>query len=185
MSVRKRRWIIVGTIGIELIVLALVVVIRLRSVPHDAVRLVRSIAVEQGIDPDLAEALLRVESRGDPQARSPVGALGLMQLMPATAREVAASEGIELDSDEDILDPRTNARLGLVYLKSMLSLFDDDEWLAVAAYNAGPGRVTTWRNENPGLDSRALLHEVAYAETRAHVTKVMDTRDGLRRRARR
>jgi soluble lytic murein transglycosylase len=178
-----RKRVIIATIGVLLIVLAVVVVLRLRAVPPDAVKLVRAEAEAQGIDPDLAEALLRVESRGDARARSSVGALGLMQLMPATAREIAEEEGIEIEDDEDILDPHVNARLGLTYLRRLLVMFDQDEWLAVAAYNAGPSRVTAWRNEHPDLGSRALLREAAFDETKAHVTKVMDTRDDLRREA--
>ncbi len=182
MRARVRRRLILVTIGALLIVLAILVVIRARAVPTDVVLLVRRIAVEEGLDPDLAEALLRVESGGDVEARSHVGARGLMQLMPATAREIAEREGIPIDDDEDLVEPRTNIRLGLIYLRDMLQKFDQSEALALAAYNAGPGRVRRWRQENPDLEPDELVREVAFDETRGHVAKVLETRDALRRK---
>ncbi len=173
---------ILVTIGALLIVLTVLIIIRVRAVPTDVVHLVRTIAVEEGLDPDLAEALLRVESGGDVEARSRVGARGLMQLMPATAREIAAREGIDIEDDDDLVNPRTNIRLGLIYLGDMLRRFDQSEVLALAAYNAGPGRVQRWRQENPGLEPAALVREVAFDETRGHVAKVLETRDALRRK---
>ncbi len=124
MRARVRRRIIVLTIGFLLVVLGGLIVVRLRAVPPDVVLLVRQIATEEGVDPDLAEALLRTESGGDIEARSRVGARGLMQLMPATAREIAGREGISLDGEDDLDDPRKNVRIGVIYLRDMLRRFE-------------------------------------------------------------
>jgi soluble lytic murein transglycosylase len=180
MTRRRRLRLILAIVAVQLVVLAGLIVLRLRSVPPDVARLVRTVARQEGVDPDLAEALVWVESRGDARARSRVGALGLLQLMPATAREVADREGIPLREEEDLLDPGVNARIGLIYLRDMLRRFEGDERLALAAYNAGPGRVERWRRSRPELASEALVREVAFDETRDHVNRVLKIRDSLR-----
>jgi soluble lytic murein transglycosylase-like protein len=93
-------------------------------------------AVAAGIDPELGFRLVRVESRFQPRARGPGGSLGLTQLMPGTARRLDRS----LQSEADILDPRTNLRLGFRYLRSMIDRYDDVR-LGLLAYNRGPGAV--------------------------------------------
>ncbi|CAN5656093.1 hypothetical protein BH23GEM3_BH23GEM3_26420 [soil metagenome] len=94
------------------------------------------VATDEGVDPDLAFRLVRVESRFHTRARSSQGALGLTQLMPSTARALDRS----LRSEADILDPRTNLRLGLRYLRTMIDRYDDVR-LGLLAYNRGPGTV--------------------------------------------
>lgn len=93
-------------------------------------------ALEEGIDPDLAFRLVRVESQFKERAVSSAGALGLTQLMPATAD--ALQPGI---TQEEIFDPETNLRLGFRYLRWLLKVYDGDLSDALHAYNRGPGRV--------------------------------------------
>jgi soluble lytic murein transglycosylase-like protein len=93
-------------------------------------------ATDEGIDPELAFRLVRVESRFHTRARSPRGALGLTQVMPSTARVLDRS----LRTEEEILDPRTNLRLGFRYLSNMLDRYGDVR-LALLAYNRGPVAV--------------------------------------------
>jgi soluble lytic murein transglycosylase-like protein len=90
-----------------------------------------------GIDPELAFRLIRVESQFKARARSPVGALGLTQLMPSTARSLDRS----LRTEADILEPRTNLRLGFRYLRNMIDRYGGDVRLALLAYNRGPNAV--------------------------------------------
>jgi soluble lytic murein transglycosylase-like protein len=94
-------------------------------------------ATAAGIDPELAFRLVRVESRFQSRARSPAGALGLTQLMPSTARALDRS----LRSESDILEPRTNLRLGFGYLREMIERYGGDVRLGLLAYNRGPGTV--------------------------------------------
>ncbi|MBM7059206.1 lytic transglycosylase domain-containing protein [Pseudomonas sp. UL073] len=95
-------------------------------------QLIAAAATAHDLPPALLHAVISVESGYDPRAQSPQGAAGLMQLMPATARELGVS---------DVWDPAANVDGGARYLKRMLELFGNDLSLALAAYNAGPGAV--------------------------------------------
>lgn len=106
-----------------------------------------SAAIEARVEPKMAFNLVRAESSFRPSAVSPVGALGLTQLMPATARwlEPGMTRG-------DMLDPRTNLRVGFRYLRQLIETYDGDERLALTAYNRGPGTVDGLlsRGRDPG-----------------------------------
>ena len=101
-------------------------------------------AKAQQLDSAYIYAVIRQESAFQTDVRSGAGALGLMQLMPATAREVARKQKIRLKSTQKILVPDTNIQLGSAYLRQMLNRFDDNHLLATAAYNAGPTRAKRW-----------------------------------------
>jgi soluble lytic murein transglycosylase-like protein len=121
----------------------------------DQARQIHDVARAEGIDPELGFRLVRVESAFNPQARSRVGALGLTQLMPSTARWL--ERGI---TRQDILEPRTNLRIGFRYLRSLITKYDGDLQLALLAYNRGDGAVDRdlrrGRNPENGY-SRAVL----------------------------
>jgi soluble lytic murein transglycosylase-like protein len=97
----------------------------------------------EGVDPELAFRLVRAESRFNPRARSRVGALGLTQLMPGTARSIDRS----LRTEAQILDPDANLRTGFRYLRQLLDMFDGDVRLALLAYNRGEVRVIRLRRQ--------------------------------------
>ncbi|HYH83026.1 MAG TPA: lytic transglycosylase domain-containing protein [Longimicrobium sp.] len=103
----------------------------------DLAREIHQAAQEEGIDPDLAFRLVRVESAFNPRARSRVGALGLTQLMPGTARWLDRS----LTHEGRILAPRTNLRVGFRYLHILIDKYDGNLQLALLAYNRGDGAV--------------------------------------------
>ena len=129
------------------------------------------------VDPALVAAVIAVESKGEVRARSRVGALGLMQVMPATGREMAGRLGVRIGDDEDIYEPEVNILLGTAYLKLQLDAFDGNERLALAAYNAGPRRVRDWVRAHPELGAEAALEREGYPVTRAYVANVLAYRD--------
>ncbi len=107
-------------------------------------RLARVIVEEagaQGLDPDLVMAVIEVESAGYHLAESHVGALGLMQLLPSTGRELAEKMGIPWKGPDTLFDPVINVRLGTAYLRELADRYDGNVDTALAAYNWGPGRI--------------------------------------------
>ena len=125
-----------------------------------------------GLDPAYVYGLIRQESRFIMDARSGVGASGLMQVMPATARWTARKIGMTDFTPGQINDRETNITIGTNYLKLALDDFDDSMALAAAAYNAGPGRPRSWRN-GPVLDAAIWAENVPFNETRDYVKKVL------------
>ena len=125
----------------------------------------------QGVPVTLAMAVARRESGFWTEARSPVGAQGLMQLMPRTAQSVAKS--IDLDSPANLVLTRadTNIKLGTAYLGQLLQRFNDNRVLALAAYNAGPSRAKKWYTNPQPID--AFIEGIPFAETRAYVKAVL------------
>ena len=132
---------------------------------------VSALAREIGLDPSYVYGLIRQESRFVMDARSGVGASGLMQIMPATARWTAKKIGLAY-TPSLIADRDTNLRLGTAYLKLVLDDFGGSQALAAAAYNAGPGRPRRWR-EGPVLEPAAWAENIPFAETRDYVKKVL------------
>jgi soluble lytic murein transglycosylase-like protein len=112
-------------------------------------------AAAQGVEPELVRAVIQAESAFNPNARSRKGAMGLMQLMPATAAEYGVA---------DPYDPTDNIRGGVAYLKSLLTRYDDRVELALAAYNAGPGAVERYGGTVP-----------PYRETMDYVDRIQGT----------
>ena len=125
-------------------------VLNARANAYDS--LIEEHAGRHGLSPDLVRAVIQAESAFNPVARSHKGAMGLMQLMPATAREYGVSNPY---------DPAENVGAGVAYLRSLLDRYDGNEELALAAYNAGPGAVEKYGNAVP-----------PYRETRSYVAKI-------------
>ena len=128
-------------------------------------------AREIGLDPAYVYGLIRQESRFIIDARSGVGASGLMQIMPATARWTARKIGVAYTPGL-IADRDMNLRLGTAYLKLVLDDFGGSEALAAAAYNAGPGRPRKWR-DGPALEPAIWAENIPFPETRDYVKKVL------------
>jgi len=125
------------------------------------------------LDPSLIYGVMRRESLFDPLARSSVGALGLMQLMPSTARNVAHSLGMKRPRKSDILHVENNIRLGTHYLRTVMNRFDNNVALAAAAYNAGPGNVRRWLPRNSVMSADLWVETVPFKETRNYVQAVL------------
>jgi soluble lytic murein transglycosylase len=126
---------------------------------------------EINLDPAYVYGLIRQESRFIMDARSSVGASGLMQVMPATARWTAKKIGLEGFTQDQLNSRDVNIAIGTAYLKLVLDDFQGSSPLAAAAYNAGPGRPRVWRN-GPVMEGAAWAENVPFAETRDYVKKV-------------
>jgi soluble lytic murein transglycosylase len=131
------------------------------------------------VEPALALGLIRQESNFDTEAASPVGARGLMQLMPATAQAVAKKLGEPASLTALSTDPAYNMRLGTSYLAGLLEQFNGSVPYAVAGYNAGPTRVNEWlaTNGNPGsgsVDMIDWIELIPFSETRNYVQRVIE-----------
>ena len=130
-------------------------------------------AQERTMNTSLLYAISRQESALYPLAQSPVGARGLMQLMPATARETASKLGVPYRNEQQLFDPAMNIRLGSAYLKRLLDVYDGNRILAAAAYNAGPGRVKRWREQSTNKPMDVWVESIPYRETRNYVQNVL------------
>jgi soluble lytic murein transglycosylase len=116
---------------------------------------------------------MREESALDPRALSWAGALGLTQLMPATAKQVAQRLGIRGVNPRQLLDPDLNIRLGASYLGQLLKRFKGNRALALGGYNAGALAVDRWGHEEKPLDE--FVEEIPISETRGYVKRVLRT----------
>jgi soluble lytic murein transglycosylase len=128
---------------------------------------------EAKVEPDLLQALMREESALDPKALSWAGALGLTQLMPATAKETARLLNIKRFRVESLLEPEMNIRIGAHHLGSLVKKFDGNAPFAVGSYNAGAGAINRWRAERKGMSLDAWVEEVPIAETRGYIKRVL------------
>lgn len=133
-----------------------------------------SSAAEFDLDPSLVAAVIYTESGFRPQAKSGAGALGLMQLMPATGIEEAELLGMEGVTEAGLTEPSVNIRLGCVYLRKLLDEFGTES-VALAAYNAGPGRVRQWLKDYGVKEDGSLLY-IPYPETSKYVSRVQSAR---------
>jgi soluble lytic murein transglycosylase len=124
------------------------------------------------INPYLIFAIMREESRFDSFAHSPAGALGLMQLMPETAKKHGKKIGIMLKKDSELFEPEKNILIGSFYFKNLIEEFKNPV-LAIAAYNAGENAVQAWLKDNSYKDIDEFLEDIPYAETKAYVQRVV------------
>jgi soluble lytic murein transglycosylase len=129
-------------------------------------------AQTQAIEPAWVFAVMRQESAFSADAQSPAGAMGLMQLMPHTARQVARRLNTRIKHQQQLFDADTNIRLGSAYLRRLLNELDEHEALATAAYNAGPHRVRSWLPESGAMPSDLWIEAVPFSETRNYVKRV-------------
>lgn len=130
-------------------------------------------ATVQGVSATELMAIARRESAFFPEARSPVGARGLMQVMPATGQQVASSLG-QPHSRQDLYEVEHNVLLGSTYYRQLLDRFGGNRVFALAAYNAGPHRVDRWRNdEGDRLPVETWIETIPYRETRNYVQAVL------------
>jgi soluble lytic murein transglycosylase len=126
-----------------------------------------------GVDPALVYGLMRAESAMQVDARSPAGALGLLQLMPQTARAVARRNGLPYRGATSLEEPDVNVPLGVAHLAELQRDFDGNWVQVAAAYNAGPNAVKRWLDERPGNPPDVWIETMPYYETRDYVPRVL------------
>ena len=131
------------------------------------------LSLEARVDPTLAYGVARSESLFMPDVASAAGAIGLMQLMPATGRDTARLARIPYRGQHSLVDPETNIALGTRYLGRMLERFDNNPALAAAAYNAGPHRVEDWLPQEMQLPADVWIDTIPFRETRRYVRRVL------------
>ena len=132
---------------------------------------IRAEAAERSLDPFLVMALIHQESGYDPLARSHVDALGLMQLMPATAAEIGRKLSIPF-AEQRRTDPELNIRMGVFYLKQLISMAGGDWRSALAAYNGGIGNVWKWQKQNPRRPIDEFIESIPFSETKSYVKRI-------------
>jgi soluble lytic murein transglycosylase len=171
--------------------LAAIAVLALWPQFHHAVReitlplrhedIIRQQARDKGLDPALIAAVIYAESHFRDGQTSAAGALGLMQLTPATARYIARKSGGTQFVVDDLATPQVNIAYGSYYLRYLLSRYDGNEDFALAAYNAGEGNVDRWIASARAHDRALTTAAIPYAETRAYVERVESVRRDYRR----
>ncbi|HEX6948365.1 MAG TPA: transglycosylase SLT domain-containing protein [Nitrospira sp.] len=129
----------------------------------------------KGVDPYLIAAIIREESQYDVKAVSRVGAIGLMQVMPATANTVAQRVGLPAVGREDLFDQETNIRIGVRYVEQLLEQFSGNLVYTIASYNAGPLAVGNWISQYRGQGQDEFVELIPYQETRQYVKRVLRT----------
>ena len=131
-------------------------------------------AAAQNVSLSFMYGVSRQESMLNPVIRSPVGAVGLMQLMPATAKMVSRQNKWDYGGVQSLTDPAVNVRLGAAYLRDMLDKFGNNRILAAAAYNAGPGRIYRWESKDGfKRDVAMYVENIPFSETRKYVQNVL------------
>ena len=134
---------------------------------------VRHYAKLAGLEPGYVFAVIRQESAFTRDARSPAGARGLMQLMPATGKQTAQKHNIRWTGTSGLLDIDHNIRLGTAYLREVMDRYGDNPVLASASYNAGPHRVRRWLPEQDTRTAVSWVATIPYRETRKYVQRVL------------
>ncbi len=127
----------------------------------------------KGVDPHLIAAIIREESQYDVNAVSRVGAIGLMQVMPATAKNVARRVGLPAVERDDLFDREINIRIGVSYVEQLLDRFSGNLVYTIASYNAGPIAVGRWIDQFRGQSEDEFVELIPYQETRYYVKRVL------------
>ncbi len=132
-----------------------------------------TVSVTLKIDPMLAHSLIKQESHYQKDIVSKAGAIGLMQLMPYTARALAKSIKMRPPRANDLMEPETNIKLGVMYMEQVFEKFDNNLIYAIASYNAGPNAVNNWVHKSPDMDPDLFIENIPYNETKNYVKKVL------------
>lgn len=149
--------------------------------PLDHAELIREQAAEKDLDPALVAAVIYAESRFRDNQESSAGAMGLMQVTPETASDIARESGANSFEIGDLHTPEVNVRYGTWRLRDMMRRFGGDVALAAAGYNAGPGNAAKWKAEAEAKGQAFRVSEIPFPETRHYVEKVLQAQEDYRK----
>jgi soluble lytic murein transglycosylase len=176
-----------GTIAaIALVVLLIVVIasevnhaVNKLGLPLTNANVIRKQAAEKHLDPALIAGVIYAETKFEPHPSS-AGAEGLMQLLPATAYFIAHRSGGSSFTESDLATPAINVAYGSYYLRYLLDHYDDNEMLAVAAYNAGLANVDRWVADARDEGKKLSVAAIPFGETREYVRRVLSAKQAYR-----
>lgn len=181
-AVRRRRGLLAALAFAAVVVLGALALqplfrsaVRDIALPLDHEQAIREQARDKRLDPALIAGVIYAESKFT-GSTSPAGALGLMQLMPETARFIADRSGGTRFELDDLWTPEINIAYGSWYLRYLLDRYGGDELLALAAYNGGMGNVDRWLAEARARGRRLRADDIPFPETRAYVKRVLQAR---------
>jgi len=140
--------------------------------PEEYRATVKKYAAEYDLDPLLISSVIYTESHYDPSVVSHKGAVGLMQVLPSTAAFISKKRKMPEITEKDLKNPETNIRIGCVYLRYLLDRHENDELVALAAYNAGSKNVTNWKKESKEDSFSQTLQSHGFKETKNYVKSV-------------
>ncbi|MBO5103199.1 MAG: lytic transglycosylase domain-containing protein [Clostridia bacterium] len=132
---------------------------------------ITSASTEFNIAPNLIASMINAESNFNPYAVSSAGAVGLMQLLPTTAQEMALKLNLQNYSEQDLTTPNINIRLGTYYISTLIKLFEDLD-TAICAYNAGPNKVKSWLQNPEYSNNQKTLITTPYPATNFYLSKI-------------
>ncbi len=144
-----------------------------RRFPLPFNKTIKKYAKKRALPTSIIYTLMRSESAFIHDVRSPAGAMGLMQLMPATAKQTASKIKYKYKNSRQLYEPETNIALGTAYLKEMLEKYDGNLIMAASAYNAGPHRVKRWRPEEGCMPGEFWAETIPFTETRRYVRRAL------------
>ncbi len=135
---------------------------------------VERLCAENDLEPAFIYSVMRAESLFQAGVYSWAGAVGLMQIMPSTGKEIANNMGIEDFEVKDLLSYKTNLEFGVYYLKGLMKVNDNDKVISLCGYNAGPGNARKWkRNADPEMEMDEFIENIPYSETRGYVKRIL------------
>jgi soluble lytic murein transglycosylase len=142
-----------------------------RKYPKGFINIIETYSKKNDVDKNLILGLIREESLFDPNAVSHVGAMGLMQIMDYTGKKI--TKDLNLNPAYTLFDPETNILMGTYYLSNLIKKFDNNIFLALAAYNGGPKNVQKWLVRFDGLEDDEFVENIPFKETHGYVKRVL------------
>lgn len=141
--------------------------------------IIEKYGIEYKVDPLFITSIIKVESNFNPEAKSKKGAIGLMQIMPPTAKEIAEKYFSVTDfNEQQLYDADFNIKIGVCYVKILSGMFNNNTNLVLASYNAGLGNVQKWQQENPIIEYDS--EEMPFKETKKYVSRINKIYDVLK-----